>query len=128
MIRVSYIFTEIKLQYYIGDVKEKLKKWREIVYLLVFFLFCFAFAFFAFIKSVALRSVVPRYACCIDSHMQLVNSCLWALFSFLYFSLEMSLFPFLSEYHVPLHCRFLLWIVRGTFSLRMVCFLGFFTW
>ena len=89
--------------------------------------FCFVFCFvsfssvFAFIKSVALRSVVLRYACCTDSHTQLVNSCLWTVFLFLYFSLKMSLFP-----SIMYHCRLFVCRVRGTFSLRMVlCFVLF---
>ena len=53
-----------------------------------FRVFCFVSfsSVFAFIKSVALRSVVLRYACCTDSHTQLVNSCLWTVsFCFLTF-------------------------------------------
>ena len=100
----------------VGSQKSIDYKRRQLVFFVVVFCFVSFSSVFAFIKSVALRSVVLRYACCTDSHTHLDNSCLWTVFLFLYFSLKISLFP-----SIMYHCCLFLCRVRGTFSLLMMC-------
>ena len=94
-------------------------KRHKLVYFFVVFSYVSFLSVCAFTEYVALRSVVSRYACCTDSHTQLVHSSV-DCFLFCFFSGDVAF----SEHHVPL--PFLSCRVRGTFSLQMCFFFVFF--